>query len=176
MNRHIIGVLALTVFVAAGCTSRPAETPAAAPAVTAPAPVDTTYTPVVSLNEIMVYTVDPHANELWDAAVKPPTTDEGWRQLNRAAVTIAASGNLTKLSGNGAKDAQWTQQEHWVQHSQSVADAGIAAMKAVRDKDQQQLSRAGDQLVLTCINCHREYKLEVPKIWTERQLPPEEQR
>ena len=31
-------------------------------------------------------------------------------------------------------------------------------------------------LVVSCINCHREYKLEVPKIWTERQLPPEEQK
>jgi hypothetical protein len=46
----------------------------------------------------------------------------------------------------------------------------------VHERDREQLARSGDQLVLTCINCHQEYKLDVPKLWTERQFPPEEQR
>ncbi len=114
------------------------------------------------------------SNELWDAARTPPTSDQGWQALQNAAVTIAAAGSLTRLSGNGPKDQQWTQQADWVRHSQSLADAGLASLTAVRAKDRDALAKAGDQLVLSCINCHREYK--VPAIWTERQLPPEEQK
>jgi hypothetical protein len=131
---------------------------------------------VVSLNEIMVYVVDTHANEIWDAAMKPPVNDDGWKALNRAAVVLAASGGLTKVSGNGPKDQQWTGQKDWARHSQSLADAGVAVVQAVHDRSPDELSKAGDQLVLSCITCHREYRLEVPKIWTERQLPPEEQK
>jgi hypothetical protein len=176
MTRCATGVVVVTALLTIACgTPPPASDPAPA-ATAAPAPAaGATYTPVVSLNEIMVYVVDPHANEIWDAAVKPPTTDAAWTELHHAAVVLAASGNLTKLSGNGPKDAQWIQQEKWTTHSQTLADAGLAAVRAASARDAQQLARAGDQLVLTCINCHREYKLDVPKVWTERQLPPEEQ-
>jgi hypothetical protein len=122
----------------------------------------------------MVYVVDTHSNELWDAAMAPPTNDDGWKELQRAAIAIAASGGLTAVSGNGPKDQQWTQQADWVKHSQAMADAGLAAVTAVRSRNATAIAKAGDQLVVTCIDCHREYKLDVPKIWTERQFPPEE--
>jgi hypothetical protein len=155
------------------CTSQPTEAPAPAAEAPAPAPA---FAPVVSLNEIMVYVVDTHANEIWDAAMVPPANDAAWKSLNRAAVALAAAGSLTKVSGNGPKDQMWTEQADWITHSQALSDAGLAAMKAVEDKDPAALSKAGDQLVVSCINCHREYKLDVPTIWTERQLPPEEQK
>lgn len=170
MKRSLTHLIVASAVVAAGaCTAQPAPAPAPA-SETPPA----AYAPVVTLNEIMVYVVDPHANELWDAAVKPPTTDAEWKDLNHAAVVLATAGNLTKAGGNGPKDQQWTQQPDWVKHSQTVADAGLAAIKAVNSRDSVALNKAGDELVLSCITCHREYKLDVPKIWTERQLPPEE--
>lgn len=179
MTRRVLGSMLLTTLAAA-CTAPPPSTPGSTtPAETAPAPAaaaDTAYTPVVSLNEIMVYVVDPHSNELWDAATRPPQTDAAWRTLNHAAVSLAASGGLTKVSGNGPNDQRWVSQPDWVRHSQSLSDAGLAAVAAVRDRDAAALSKAGDALVLSCINCHREYKLAVPQIWTERQFPPEEQR
>lgn len=173
MNRCVAGLLVTTAIAVGACTSQPAPAPApAAPAVaTAPA-----FVPVVSLNEIMVYVVDTHANEIWDAAMLSSLKDDQWKSLNRAAVSLAASGSLTRVSGNGPKDQMWTAQTDWVKHSQSLSDAGLAAVKAVQAKDVAALSKAGDQLVLSCITCHREYKLDVPQIWTERQLPPEEQK
>ena len=53
------------------------------------------YKPVVSLNEIMVNIVDPHSHELWDAVASPakaPKTDEDWRNIRHAAITLAACG------------------------------------------------------------------------------------
>jgi hypothetical protein len=171
----VLGLFAAAMVFVAGCSSGTADRPAADSAVT-PAAAGPAYTPVVSLNEMMVYVVDPHANEIWDAATRPPTTDTEWAQLNRAAIAMAAAGSLTKMSGNGANDRQWLEQADWTRHSQALSDAGLAAVAAVRAKDAAAVSKAGDQLVLTCINCHREYRLNVPQIWTERQLPPEERK
>jgi hypothetical protein len=164
MAARFIGLLAVTAVATCACTAQPSQS-------TSPN-AKAEYTPVVSLNEIMVYVVDPHSNEIWDAAVNPPTTDKGWAELQHAAVVLAASGNLTKLGGNGPKDQRWTDEADWARYSQAVADGGLAAVQAVRTRNTKALSQAGDQLVLTCINCHREYKLDVPAIWTERQFPP----
>ena len=157
MSKRLVGIAGLMAFLSGGCNST--------------ATIE--YTPVVSLNEIMVYVVDPHSNEIWDAALKPPTTEDGWKQLQHAAVVIASSGNLTRLSGNGPEDQDWVMQTDWSRYSQAVADSGLAALEAVRTRNVGALSKTGDQLTLACINCHREYKLDVPKIWTERQFPPE---
>ncbi len=177
MNLRNIGVAAVAALAFGACTAKPDEavTSVTTEAV-APTPASAGYTPVVSLNELMVYVVDPRSNELWDAMLTPPSTDEGWRALQRSAVTVAAAGSLTKESGNGPDDQRWTQQADWAKYSQGVSDAGLAALTAVRAKDRSALAKAGDQLVLSCINCHREYKLDIPKIWTERQFPPEEQK
>jgi hypothetical protein len=171
MKLGVTWLTAVSVLVLTACGGSPESAPAPEPLPAAPG-----YMPVVSLNELMVYVLDPHSNELWDAAKTPPTTDEGWNALQRSAVAVAASGSITSVSGNGPDDQKWTQQADWSKYSQGVSDAGRAALTAVRAKDSAGLSRAGDQLVLACVNCHREYKLAMPTIWTERQLPPEEQK
>ena len=142
-----------------------------------PASSNAAYQPVVSLNEIMVNIVDPHSHEIWDAAgdpAKAPKTDEDWRNLRHAAVTLAAGGNLTMMSGNGPKDQVWRQQKDWNQLSQAVSDAGLAAAQAVQNRSLGAMSKASDQLLQACLNCHREYKLDVPKIWADREThePP----
>ena len=174
MKLRTIALAAVSALIFGGCTSASDD---ALPANTSPPAVPaavTSYVPVVSLNELMVYVLDPHSNELWDAAKAPPTSEDGWKALQRSAVAIAAAGSITTLSGNGANDQKWTQQADWAKYSQGVSDAGLAALTAVRAKDSSGLSKAGDQLVLACINCHRGYKLDMPTIWTERQFPPDE--
>lgn len=162
----------VALLAAGACSTKPAEAPASAVTPASPAAAD--YAPVVSLNEIMVYVVDTHSNEIWDAAMAPPANDDGWKELQRAAIAIAAAGSLTRVSGNGPKDQQWTQQADWAKHSQAMSAAGLAAVTAVRSRNITEIAKAGDQLVVTCIDCHREYRLDVPKIWTERPFPPEQ--
>jgi hypothetical protein len=171
MTGRMLSGLTVAMLAAGACSTKPAEAPASAVTPASPA---ADFAPVVSLNEIMVYVVDSHSNELWDAAMTPPTSDAGWKELQRAAIAIAAAGSLTRVSGNGPKDQQWTQQADWVKYSQAMSDAGLAAVTAVRSRTATELAKAGDRLVVTCIDCHREYKLDVPKLWTERQFPPEE--
>ena len=45
--------------------------------------------------------------------------------------------------------------------------AGLQARDAAERRNLDALRTAGDELVLTCVNCHRAYRLEVPNIWAE---------
>jgi cytochrome c556 len=130
------------------------------------------YQPVVTLNEIMVNIVDPHAHELWDAATpaKEPKTDEDWRNIRHAAVILAAAGSLTTMSGNGPKDQVWREQKDWAKLSQAISDAGREAVLAVQNRNTAAISKAGDDLLQACLNCHKEYKLQTPQISADPQL------
>ena len=161
--RSMLMVLGGALLVSA-CSTAPAE---------APAPAADAYKPVISLNEIMVNIVDPHSHEIWDAAANPakaPKTDEEWRNIRHAAVTLAAGGSLTSMSGNGPKDQVWRSQKDWGKLSQAVSDAGLAATQAVQNRSVEALSRAGDQLLQACLNCHKEYKLVIPEISADPEI------
>ncbi len=164
MSFRLIPVAFVSATLISACTA----TPAPQPETQQPA-----YQPVVTLNEIMVGIVDPHSHEIWDAAADPkkaPATDEDWRNLRHAAITLAAAGNLTTMSGNGPKDQVWRQQKDWSRLSQGVSNAGLAAAEAVRNRSVPALSKAGDQLLQACLDCHHEYKLDVPKIWADKEI------
>ncbi len=152
-------------LMASACSTGPAQPPAQEQAAV--------YQPVVSLNEIMVNIVDPHSHEIWDATANPakgPKTDEEWRNIRHAAVTLAAGGNLTMMSGNGPKDQIWRSQKDWNKLSQAISDAGLAATQAVQNRNVGALSKAGDQLLQACLNCHKEYKLVIPEISADPQI------
>jgi hypothetical protein len=163
------GLLAFLVgsaFALSGCSRQPAQP---STSVSPPAPTQPEYTPVLSLNQMMVAVVDSHSHEIWDAAEKPPKTDEGWATLEHAAATLAVSGSLTKMSGNGPDDERWLKQPDWSKHSQTLSDAGLATLRAVNARNAEALGKAGDQLVLSCIACHKEYRLNVPRIWSDHE-------
>lgn len=146
-----------------GCSAQPAPESAPEPAPTAD------YAPVLSLNEMMVSVVDSHSHEIWDAGQTPPKTDEEWNTLEHAAATLAAAGSLTRMSGNGPDDQRWPAEPDWSKYSQTLSDAGLAAVRAVNARSVEALNAAGDQLVLSCIACHKEYKLNVPRIWSDHE-------
>lgn len=168
MRITAIGIAFGTTLAVAGC-SAPAPQPTVETAAPAPVPAAPSYTPVVSLNDLMVNVVDSHSHEIWDAEDKGPVTKADWERLEHAAVVLATSGGLTAVSGNGPNDQRWTGQADWVKHSEALSTAGLATIQAVRGQDVAALRKAGDALVLTCIDCHREYKLEVPKIWSDHE-------
>lgn len=160
-----LAVLLGSAVIASACSTGPTQPPAQQQAAA--------YQPVVSLNEIMVNIIDPHSHELWDAAANPakaPKTDEDWRNIRHAAVTLAAGGNLTMMSGNGPKDQAWRAQKDWYRLSQAVSDAGLAASRAVQNRNVAALSKAGDQLLEACLNCHKEYKLVIPEISADPEI------
>ncbi len=171
MRTVVSGMIVSVSVVAAACMGPAPGSPPAQEQAPASAPASSgTYRPVVSLNQIMVAVIDSNSHKIWDAeALTTAPTDAQWAELEHSAVTLAAAGSLTAASGNGPNDQKWVQQPDWQKWSEAVSTAGLNAATAVKAKDQAGLRKAGDELVLTCINCHRQYKLDVPAIWSDHE-------
>lgn len=156
-------VFAVVVFLLNACS--PSQQQPQAPAEpSTQQPTPTVPVPKVSINAVMVDLVDHAGHEIWDAAVEEtaPKNNRDWAELEHHATQLAVSGNLIMLGGTGKADPGWVQQTPWKKYSQELTDAGLAARDAIRAKDREALSRAGDQLVATCEGCHKEFKPDVP--------------
>jgi len=118
----------------------------------------------VSINEVMVLLIDHNSHAIWDVASDAPDNDDDWHLLEHSALALAASGNLTNIGGTGPNDADWVTEAEWQSYSQAMANAGIMALEAVRAKNVEALLAAGDDLLNSCLACHRRYKPELPNV------------
>jgi len=164
-SRHLtlVPAVVLTLAALAGCTPAPlpvAEQKAAPTASEAPV-----YKPVVSINDIMVSVIDHNSHILWNAGdpKRAPKNDQDWHNLEHAAVTIAAAGNMILMPGTGPNDAGWVREKDWIKFTEGQTEAALAAMKAVDAKDLKALLAAGDTLVGSCEACHAKFKTDIPK-------------
>lgn len=139
------------------------------------AEVRDTFKPVVSLNQAMVGMVDHNAHLLWNAAVDEwaPRNDADWHELEHAAITLAAAGNVILLGGSGPDDVTWVEKADWPLLTQRETDAALAMLLAVQNKDRDALSKAGDDLTAACEACHKEYKPDLPSIIATPEQQPE---
>jgi hypothetical protein len=157
-------LLAVTVLLPYGCGTSEQQPPGQ-PEPAAQQPVPPAVPVNVSINAIMVDLIDHAGHEIWDAAGDPkaaPKNDRDWGELEHHATQLAAAGSLIMLGGTGQADPGWVQQAPWKQYSQELSAAGVAARDAVRARNLEALSKAGDQLVDTCEKCHKQFKPESP--------------
>jgi hypothetical protein len=104
-GRHLIAAAAL-IYVGVMASRCSSPKPAAAPPVP-PAPVRTEMKAVVSVKELMRFTIDPLADNIFDAVTwditrkgikeTSPKTDEDWEKVKIGAVTLAEGIYLLKL-------------------------------------------------------------------------------
>lgn len=119
------------------------------------------YESVTEVAEVMVWILDPAADVVWASAGAiiteagteelAPTTDEGWDHARNNAATIAEVGNLLMLP-HLAKD-----QRDWIEISQGLVHAGVAARDAATAHDADALFEAGANLYSVCVSCHQLY-------------------
>jgi hypothetical protein len=163
-----------TGLVLSACSTPPASAPAeatpppaAAPAA-APVPVLNT-----SYNQLMVAWIDNASHVLWDVE-KPgftPKNEADWLELEDHAVQVAAAGTLIQLPGTGVSDAIWAKAEDWQKNARLMSDAGNAALAAVKSRNLPALVEANGKLVVACVDCHRQYKPELPTEGITHQRP-----
>lgn len=154
--------LASTLLLAA-CSQAPAPE-AAKPAATASASATSNppIKPAISYNQLMVKFVDQAADPIWNAAVTPPKTDAEWQDVEYHAIQLATTGTLLRVGGTGMMDMEWTNSPGWASFTDKMTEASLAAAKAAREKDVAAIQAAGDEIVLNCEGCHREFKLDLP--------------
>ena len=91
LTRGILVLVGSTTVLLYGC-NRSVEQPQGVQQSTAPQEVSVP--PAISINELMVAWIDHSGHELWDVESegRAPKTDGDWREVERHATQMAASG------------------------------------------------------------------------------------
>ncbi len=110
------------------------------------------YHPVASDMQLMEALIIPASNAVFEVGAHAPTNAKEWSALRNNAVILAESGNLLMLRDRKGDNGDWKK------FSKLLADAGVAAIKAVDAKDLDKLSdEVGEQLLNSCSTCHAKY-------------------
>jgi hypothetical protein len=129
----------------------------------AQAPDDGDFIPLsISVNALMVASIDHSAHEIWEAASATALTRQNWQQAEQHAIQLIAAGTLVSLGGTGIADKGWASSPAWQEWTRNLTDAALAAREAAQDFDQPALNAAGIALLEACQGCHLAFKPEIP--------------
>jgi cytochrome c556 len=130
----------------------------------------------LSVNQLMVTTVDNAGHVLWDAENEQfrPKSDADWLEIEDHAVQLVAAATLIQLPGTGPSDAVWARQANWRTDAQAMGDAAMLALEAAKRKNLDELVEANGALVKSCESCHEAFKPELPTEGLVHQRPHSE--
>jgi len=152
----------------------------------APAPAASDYNLVATIKDIMDSAVDPSADYIWeslgtevDAAGghdKRPQNDEEWKEERRRAILLVEAANLLVMPGRkvakAGEKAENPEVElgpeqieelinkdrpQFLKLAKEFQQTAIEQLKAVDDRNVQDMLRAGGDLDTRCENCHKVY-------------------
>ena len=104
----------------------------------------------LTVEQIMNAIIAPMTSTIWGAY--EVQTDAQWQELQNAAYTVIAAGNLLNNAGSDAMN------EDWQEYNEQMITAARAALVAISNKDEEALFNAGnDQLYPPCESCHQKY-------------------
>ncbi len=152
--------LAVAVLAAAGCSE--SETAAVSDA-TGPS-----YNTTLNMRDFMNLVLEPTADVLWESAgwvnsiesgyvELYPTTDEEWDYVRRQSAMIIELGNALAVPGRAVDN------DAWVTYANGLSNAGILAMNAATEQNQEDFFQAGAQLYSVCTACHQGYNAEISR-------------
>ena len=107
---------------------------------------------VATVKQLHEAIIGPASDAVFQVGSRAPATEQEWQALRNSAAMLAEAGNLLMI-GPRARD-----RGAWRRLSRGLADAGASALKAATAKDVEAVSRAGDQIIDVCENCHTPYR------------------
>jgi Cytochrome C' len=165
-----------TAVLLAGCSGAEAEKTPPAPPASAAKPTEPAFTPVVSVNALMVTWIDNAGHVLWDVEKKglAPKNEADWQELEDHATQLAAAGSLIQMGGTGKADSGWVQQNGWKTDAQAMTTAALADLSAAKSRNLEAVIKANGELVASCESCHKAFKPELPSEGIVHQRPHSE--
>jgi phage-related protein len=118
----------------------------------------------VTIREVMEKTITPATNTMWNVPERP--TDEQWAGLEEASITLLVAAETIARGGAGQHDMEWAGNSVWAAFNEALIKAGLDALKAIRARDAEALTAAGDVLYPPCEGCHLQFN---PGVAGERQ-------
>ena len=82
--------------------------------------------------------------------------------MEHHATQVALAGAVIRLEGTGVHDKEWVTDEKWQAQAKALSDAGLAALKAAKEKNFDAVVAANGQLVDVCEACHKAFKPALP--------------
>ena len=168
--KRLCGLIAVTAFVAVGCTK---ATEPAAPAAFTPTAHGT-------LLQVMRGIPFPASNIIFDMQsndpgkpAKPSDTGgnassqyggiaayAGWNAVENAGVAIQETANLIMIPGRKCGNGQPVpnDQEDFKKWAQGLVDAGAASYKAAQSKNMDQMVEVSGTVADACAACHEKYR------------------
>ncbi len=123
------------------------------------------YNTTLTTQEVMALVLEPASDILWDSGgwvldssgyeELYPTTDEGWAYVRAQAAIVAETGNLLALPGRAEDN------DAWMVYSQGLTDAGLRAMRAAEEQNEEEFFQAGAQIYSVCSACHQGYNPDI---------------
>lgn len=146
MRRQLAMLMMTGGVLLAGCSKTEPAHSASTPAAPAAA-----FKVVAPSKQIMLAVTIPASEKVFGAAAEPPTTDEQWVAVERAALELAESGNLLLIPGRAVDNGDWTNYSHM------LIDTASKAYAAAQAKDIDGVSDAGNAIYEACEGCHKKY-------------------
>lgn len=113
--------------------------------------------PLLNMKQLMNGLITPATNTIWGAYELE--TEEQWKAVENAALTVIAAGNLMQDGGAGDGEAEVAAQDTWQQYTAQMIAAANKVLVAVANKDEASLSEAGNNdLYPPCESCHQDYQ------------------
>jgi hypothetical protein len=164
-----------TTVILAGC-SADVEKQVEAPPATVATPAEPAFTPVVSVNALMVTWIDNASHVMWDVEKQglAPKNEADWIELEDHATQLAAAGSLIQMGGTGQADAGWIQQIGWKTDAQAMTAAALAGLSAAKSRNFEAVVTANGDLVKACESCHKAFKPGLPSEGILHQRPHSE--
>ena len=117
----------------------------------------------VSVNALMVTMIDHSAHYIWDyAALEDRMLEDEWLAVEYYSIQLAAAGPLMTLGGTGELDNTWAMSPQWLSSAMDMTNAAMKSLNAARLQDKTLLETAGDELLDSCLACHRSFKPDIP--------------
>ena len=174
---HWLALAGVSLLVAAACSA-----PAPAP----PAKKEPPFRKTATIKDIMDSMVDPSADFLWESVAtivtrkgteeRRPRTDDEWKAVRRAAITLMEATNLLimdgrlvarpgeksenpgiELSPEAIRRVMDDDPDTLIKLAGALHDAGMKAMAAIDAKNADALSDAGEVIDNACETCHLKY-------------------
>ena len=121
-------------------------------AITAVAQAPAPYKAVGTMSQLMIDIIYPTSDALFYIERTPPKTDADWGVIRQNALTLAEAGNLLMMPSRA-----WDS-DGFVKDAKLLVDAGAAAYKLAAAKDLKGIVELNDQLYVSCVTCHQDYR------------------
>ncbi|MDA1371811.1 MAG: hypothetical protein O2971_13760 [Proteobacteria bacterium] len=118
---------------------------------------DNTDQPLLTVKQIMSAIITPPTSTIWGAYQLQ--SDAQWQEVENAALTVIAAGNLLAMGGAGEGEQKTATEADWQTFNRQMISAARQVITAVQLRDEAALSNAGnDALYPPCESCHQVYQ------------------